>query len=68
MDANIKTTADDNFKFIGTSAFHHVADELRYVVQGSNVLVQGDTNGDGVSDFSIKLINVHSLQSSDFLL
>jgi Ca2+-binding RTX toxin-like protein len=68
MDANTATASDDDFKFIGTQNFHHVPGELRFYVDGANSIVQGDTNGDGVADFSIKLLNVHSLNSADFLL
>jgi len=69
MDANPMTTVDDDFKWIGAQAFHHVVGELHYVVEGSNsLLVQGDINGDGIADFSIKVLGVTSLNSTDFFL
>lgn len=68
IDANTNTTAGDDFTFIGTQAFHNVAGELRYTVEGGNAIVQGDLNGDGTADFTIKLLNVTSLSSSDFIL
>jgi serralysin len=67
MDANDKGK-DDAFVFIGGSAFHHVAGELRYEVSGSDVYVSGDTSGDGVADFIIQLKGVSSLATSDFIL
>lgn len=68
IDANTNTAANDAFKFIGTEAFHNVAGELRYVVEGGNAMVYGDVNGDGVADFTIKVAGVGSLSSGDFIL
>ncbi len=68
FDANANVAGDQAFKFIGADPFHHVAGELHYVVDGANLNVQGDVNGDGVADFTIKLLNVHSLTSGDFAL
>ena len=69
IDANPATPfVDDDFVFIGSHSFSHTAGELRFTVSGGNVIVQGDVNGDGIADFSIKLLGVHSLQASDFIL
>jgi Ca2+-binding RTX toxin-like protein len=68
IDANTTVAGDQAFTFIGTAAFHNVAGELRYVVVGANVTVTGDTNGDGVADFTLNLTGVQSLASTDFLL
>ncbi|MGH6645175.1 MAG: hypothetical protein ACRED3_21015, partial [Bradyrhizobium sp.] len=61
-------TPDDQFDFIGTAAFSHTAGELRYGVAGDHTAVYGDTNGDGIADFSIQLNGVASLQANDFIL
>jgi Ca2+-binding RTX toxin-like protein len=58
---------DDPFSFIGQTAFHHVAGELRYGATTGGVMVQGDVNGDGVADFSI-LVSVSTLTNTDFIL
>ncbi len=68
VDANTHTVGDDAFAWIGTSAFHHVAGELRYIQTAGNTYVQGDTNGDGLSDFWIRLDGVINLQATDFQL
>jgi Ca2+-binding RTX toxin-like protein len=68
IDANIKTAVDDKFKFLGTAAFSHTAGELRYEVVNGNAIVMGDTNGDGVADFQLKLLNVSKLAAADFVL
>ncbi|WP_165843969.1 right-handed parallel beta-helix repeat-containing protein [Phenylobacterium kunshanense] len=68
MDANTTTTANEAFTFIGTSSFRGAAGEVRYAVVDGNAIVQGDVNGDGVADFSIKLIGVGTLVAGDFAL
>ncbi len=68
VDANTTLGGDQGFVFIGASAFHDVAGELRFVVSGSNTTVMGDTNGDGVADFTLNLTGVTTLVSGDFLL
>lgn len=68
IDANSKTVANDKFTFIGTQGFHKVAGELNYTVANGAALVSGDVNGDGIADFTIQLLQVTNLTSSDFLL
>jgi Ca2+-binding RTX toxin-like protein len=68
IDAKSATTVNDVFTFIGNQAFHHVAGELRFQVQGHDVVVSGDTNGDGVADFNILVQNVTTLHTTDFVL
>lgn len=68
VDANTSLGGDQAFVFIGASAFHDVAGELRFMVSGSNTTVMGDTNGDGVADFTLNLTGVTTLVSGDFLL
>lgn len=68
IDANTRTAANDGFRFIGTAGFHKVAGELNYTVSGGSAFVSGDTNGDGVADFTIELTNVTKLVANDFML
>lgn len=68
IDAKIATAADDPFTFIGTKAFSGKAGELHYEVQDGHAFVSGDVNGDGVADFTIKLLGVTSLAAGDFVL
>jgi Ca2+-binding RTX toxin-like protein len=60
--------ADNAFTFIGTQAFSGVAGQLRYLFSGGDTFVQGDTDGDGHSDFLIFIEGTHNLTSSDFIL
>jgi serralysin len=59
---------DDPFAFIGQSAFHHVAGEVRYGATAGGLMVQADVNGDGYADFSILVANTTSLVHGDFIL
>lgn len=67
-DANANTDKLDRFTFIGNEAFHGVAGELNFSVVNGNALVCGDTNGDGIADFTIILQGVTNLTASDFAL
>jgi Ca2+-binding RTX toxin-like protein len=60
--------ADDAFSFIGAGAFTGVAGELRFEVVGGETRISGDTDGDGVADFIIRVDGVHMLTAGDFLL
>lgn len=60
--------ADDAFTFIGTDTFTGQAGQLRYEQISANTYVQGDTTGDGVADFWIRLDGSHALMTSDFIL
>lgn len=59
---------DDPFTFIGTANFHKVAGELRYTFSGSNTIIQGDVNGDGVADFWLKVAGKIAFAATDFVL
>jgi len=68
IDANPATGSNDAFTFIGTSAFHNVAGELRYDVTGGNAHIFADLDGNGVADMEIIVNNVTTLVSTDFFL
>ncbi|MEI7671827.1 MAG: M10 family metallopeptidase C-terminal domain-containing protein, partial [Deltaproteobacteria bacterium] len=66
IDANTVVAGDGDqaFTYVGSTAFSHVAGELRF----ENWILSGDTNGDGVADFMVKFIGVESLAQGDFVL
>jgi Ca2+-binding RTX toxin-like protein len=67
IDANSKSaTKDDAFTFIGSAQFSNKAGQLRYDAATSTL--SGDVNGDGIADFSLKLVLLGTLDSSDFIL
>lgn len=68
IDAKTGVLGNNAFKFIGAQAFHHVKGEVHYKDAGAHVIVEGDVNGDGRSDFSVLVLNVVGLSAGDFLL
>jgi hypothetical protein len=68
IDANVNTTNDQAFTFIGTAAFSNVAGQLRYQQISGNTFISGDVNGDGVADFMIQVNGNITFQSGDFIL
>ncbi|MGH6769918.1 MAG: calcium-binding protein, partial [Xanthobacteraceae bacterium] len=68
IDADTNVAGNNVFTFIGAAAFSGAGGEIRINDLGSQVLVQGDVNGDGVRDFEILAQNVTTLAGSDFLL
>ncbi len=68
VDANSAVQNDQGFAFIGSAAFSGTAGELRYQHVSGSTIVQGDTNGDGIADFAIRLDGLHTLTSGDFVL
>jgi Ca2+-binding RTX toxin-like protein len=69
IDANISTPANDAFALIGTNSFTNVAGQLRYLANGAGgVIVQGDTDGDGIADFNLTVAGLATLTTSDFVL
>jgi Ca2+-binding RTX toxin-like protein len=67
FDANSNAAGIQHFNFIGTGAFTHTAGELHYASISGGVLLTGDVNGDGVADFTLQVMGVTTLQSSDFI-
>jgi hypothetical protein len=71
IDANTILAGDQAFNFIGSAAFGNHAGELRFEnisLGGPIWLVQGDVNGDGISDFEVVLVitDAHAITTSDF--
>lgn len=65
---------DNVFDLIGKRAFQSIAGELRAFMDDrrgtakDTTYVQGDIDGDAVTDFQIKLTGLHMLQDADFVL
>ncbi|MGE0241312.1 MAG: calcium-binding protein [Parvibaculaceae bacterium] len=68
LDADETLAGDQAFTFVGTSGFSNVAGELRYGQNGGHAVIEGDTDGDGLADFSMTLTGSHSLTADDFVL
>ena len=46
----------------------HLSGELRTEVQGTDLIVSVDTDGDGLADFAVLVKNISVLSFADFLL
>lgn len=68
IDAKTTTNGDQAFKFIEKHEFSHSSGELRYTTWKGSTYVYGDVNGDGDTDFSIKLDGALALTKYDFIL
>jgi serralysin len=64
IDAKTTVGGNQAFAFIGKTAFNGHAGQLRF----SAGLLEGDTNGDGIADFQVKIAGLSALAKSDFLL
>ena len=64
MDAQSTVAGNQAFAYIGGAAFGDHAGELRF----AGGLLQGDVNGDGSADFSIRLDGVTRLAALDLIL
>jgi len=67
IDANSTKHGNQDFKFIGSKAFHDKAGELHVLHKTDFFLVEGDINGDGRADFQIEVHSGAALSRSDFL-
>jgi len=68
IDASTRSKGNQAFEFIGTEKFHKEAGELRTYKSGGNTYVAGDTDGDGIADFTIKFSGSKTFASADFIL
>lgn len=71
FDGDAVTAGDQAFTFVGTAAFTNTGiGQLRYTTSGGDILLQADTNGDGVADMEIILqgIGASTLTAADFIL
>lgn len=70
MDANTNAAGNQAFAFIGSASFTGVAGQLRVVTNNHATTVDGDVNGDGVSDFRVMVYSWVPTQvtESDFIL
>jgi Ca2+-binding RTX toxin-like protein len=67
IDAEPASANTNNaFLYIDTNAFHNVAGELRYQVEGDHLRVQADLDGNGVADMEIVVYGTMILSNFDF--
>jgi Ca2+-binding RTX toxin-like protein len=68
IDANEGWGGNQAFKWIGNTDFHGQAGELRYEKVWGGIYVEGDTDGDGISDLTVYLKGVSAMIKGDFFL
>ncbi|MGL4962773.1 MAG: calcium-binding protein [Inquilinus sp.] len=68
IDADTTIAGNQAFSFIGTALYSGVAGQLRYSLTGYGTIVAGDIDGDGTSDFHIRVSGHLTLVASDFVL
>lgn len=66
-DANSKKSGIQAFDFVGSKSFSAKAGELRYTKNASDTRIEGDTNGDGKSDFVIYIDDAFALKLDHFI-
>lgn len=68
VDANRTLAGVQDFTYIGSAALHNAGDLHVHSNTATNkTYIQGDTNGNGLWDFSVVLNGVHTLAQSDFI-
>ncbi|TSD83019.1 hypothetical protein FFK22_039915 [Mycobacterium sp. KBS0706] len=68
IDADTTIAEDQAFSFIGTALYSGVAGQLRYSLTTYGTIIAGDVDGDGTSDFHIRLSGNLTLVAGDFVL
>ncbi len=67
IDADSERAGNQEFIFIGANSFSGAAGELGYVRVGSNAVLRGDTDGDGITDLEITLLGVSTITAADIV-
>lgn len=65
IDADTATGGNQSFGFSGQTAADN---SVWYTVVSGNAVVRADVTGDGIADFSLRLVGVTSLSAGDFVL
>lgn len=72
IDANARWSGDQAFSFVAkdNALFTHHTGEIAWHTDTAHnqTVVQGDMNGDGVTDFEIQLTGIVHLTAADFVL
>ena len=68
VDALSGVAGDQEFTFVGTAAHSGAGATLRYVNNGIDTLVYGDTSANGAGNFTLRLSGSFDLTADDFIL
>jgi Ca2+-binding RTX toxin-like protein len=68
IDANVRAKGNQAFGENLVMGFSESAGQLLLAAVGGDLVVSGDTNGDGLADFEILLRDVTGITRDDFIL
>ena len=68
IDADVNMAGNQALMFVGDADFTGTAGELRASSDGTDTIIEADTDGDAVADFQLVLTGVQTLDSDNFLL
>lgn len=68
IDANENISGNQVFDYIGGAGVSGTAGEVWIADLGADVIVSGDTDGDGRADFEIMVLGTGTMEANDFLL
>lgn len=70
IDADLNTAGNQAFTLLITygAPFSGAAGELRKVVEGGSLIIEGDVSGDGFADFRIEVVGLSALPDIAFIL
>jgi len=68
IDARSGVAVNQAFTFVGAGPYSGVAGQLIYAQTSGFTVIGGDVNGDGSSDFHIRLTGTIALRAADFVL
>lgn len=66
IDADENAVGGQDFSWRGSDGFTGLAGQLSYLIGSKNTLVAGDTDGDGIADFTLRLVGKLTLEATDF--
>jgi serralysin len=67
IDADTTAPGNQDFEFVGGSAFSGSAAELRARRNAGDTLVYGDTDGDGRAEIALRLVDFRGFDEGDFI-
>lgn len=69
LDGNARLTGQQDFTFIGTSAFGtNATGQLRFEVSGGKLMLLGSTDADAAAEFAVEVVGLATLGGSDLVL